>query len=84
MHRVSAAVPVEPGLRLFPDEPLDAAMRLLASQERIQVVSRLNHNEVLGTLTLDDVHRAYGLPNPEGSAEDTAEQKGPTEAEVAR
>lgn len=84
MHRVSAAVPVESGLRLFPDEPLDAAMRLLASQERIQVVSRLNHNEVLGTLTLEDVHRSYGLPNPEPEGGQAAEQKGTTEAGVAR
>lgn len=83
MHGVSAAVPVEPGLRLFPDEPLDAAMRLLASQDRIQVVSRLNHNEVLGTLTLEDIHRAYGLPNPE-PCETVAEPKGPTTAEMTR
>ncbi|MBV8570028.1 MAG: chloride channel protein, partial [Acidobacteriaceae bacterium] len=61
MHRVSAAVQPEPGLRLFPDEPLDAALRLLASQDRIQVISRLRHHEVLGTLTLEDVHRAYGI-----------------------
>jgi len=65
MHRVSAAVQKEPGLHLFPDEPLDAALRLLASQHRIQVISRLEPHEVLGTLTLDDVHQAYGIATQE-------------------
>jgi CIC family chloride channel protein len=78
MHRVSAAVQPEPGLRLFPDEPLDAAMRLLASQDRIQVISRLHHHEVLGTLTLEDVHRAYGIAMPEaGAAYDAERQRQP-------
>lgn len=67
MHRVSAAMQPEPGLRLFPDEPLDAALRLLASQDRIQVISRLHHHEVLGTLTLEDVHRAYGIASGQPS-----------------
>jgi CBS domain-containing protein len=46
---------------LYPDEPLDAALRLLSTERRIDVVSRLRPDEVLGTLTLEDVHRAYGL-----------------------
>ena len=50
-----------PIVSLFPDEPLDAAMRLLATQPSIQVVSRLRPDVVLGVLTLDDVHRAYGI-----------------------
>lgn len=50
-----------PAVSLFPDEPLDAAMRLLAAQPSIQVVSRLQPDKVLGVLTLDDVHRAYGI-----------------------
>ena len=61
MHPVSPAVQPEPGIRLFPDEPLDAALRLLSVQSMIQVVSRLRPDDVLGTLTLDDVHRAYGI-----------------------
>jgi CIC family chloride channel protein len=61
MNAVSPAVQPEPGIRLYPDEPLDAALRLLAAQPRIQVVSRLRPDEVLGTLTLPDVHRAYGI-----------------------
>jgi CIC family chloride channel protein len=46
---------------LFPDEPLDAALRLLALQPAIRVVSRLRPEQILGVLTLEDVHRAYGL-----------------------
>lgn len=49
------------GISLFPDEPLDAALRLLAAQPSITVVSRLRPDNVLGVLTLEDVHRAYGI-----------------------
>ncbi len=52
---------VRPGVKLFPDETLDAAMRLLAIQPEIQVVSRLHADKVLGLLKLEDVYRAYGL-----------------------
>ena len=50
---------------LFPDEPLDAALRLLAVQRSIDVVSRLRPDQVLGVLTLEDVHRAYGIETVE-------------------
>jgi CIC family chloride channel protein len=68
MAPVSPAMPLERGLRLYPDEPLDAALRLLALQPRIQVVSRLRPDEILGTLTLDEVEKAYGLRVRETSA----------------
>jgi len=61
MQRALPGAKLQPGIRLYPDEPLDAALRLLAAQSRIQVVSRLRPDEVLGTLTLDEVHRAYGI-----------------------
>ncbi len=50
------------GAQLYPDEPLDAALRVLSVEPVIEVISRLEPDEVLGTLTLDDVHRAYGIP----------------------
>ena len=65
MYEVSPAVTVDNGIHLYPDEPLDAALRLLSVQPRIQVVSRLRPDEVLGTLTLDDVHHAYGITSAE-------------------
>ncbi len=49
------------GVKLYPDEPLDAALRLLSLRPRIEVVSRLKPDHILGTLTLEDVHRAYGI-----------------------
>ena len=61
MQKVSFPVEPEPGMKLYPDEPLDAALRLLSLQSSVQVISRLRRDEVLGTLTLEDVHRAYGI-----------------------
>ena len=54
-------VEAHPSVSLFPDEPLDAALRLLAVQRYIQVVSRLRPDQVLGVLGIEDVHRAYGI-----------------------
>lgn len=53
------------GVKLYPDEPLDAALRLLSLRPRIEVVSRLKPDQILGTLTLEDVHRAYGIRDAE-------------------
>jgi CIC family chloride channel protein len=53
-------------LPLHPDEPLDAALRRLASQPVVPVVSRMDPARVLGMVTLEDVHHAYGL-GPGGS-----------------
>ncbi|MDQ2841125.1 MAG: chloride channel protein [Acidobacteriota bacterium] len=61
MRPAAAKANVASGALLYPDEPLDAALRLLSVTPRIEVVSRLEPDEVLGTLTLDDVHRAYGI-----------------------
>jgi chloride channel protein, CIC family len=61
MQHVTATTPLEPGMRLYPDEPLDAALRLLSLQPAVQVISRLHPDDVIATLTLDDVHRAYGI-----------------------
>jgi hypothetical protein len=81
MQDLSSPMASEPGMRLFPDEPLDAALRLLAVRPRIQVVSRIRPDEIIGTLSLEDVHRAYGIqekvdatqvPNPHLSQETSA------------
>lgn len=57
---------LRPGLRIYPDEPLDAALRILAGQPRIQVVSRLRPDEVLAVVTLEDVHHAYHIMETHG------------------
>ena len=74
MHAVSSPMASEPGMRLFPDEPLDAALRLLAVRPRIQVVSRIHPDEVIGTLSLADVHHAYGIRDDSDAAAGTLEQ----------
>lgn len=48
-------------LPLHPDEPLDAALRRLATQPVVPIVSRMEPSKVLGVVSLADVHRAYGL-----------------------
>jgi chloride channel protein, CIC family len=67
MQKTTDTEHLEPGMRLFPDEPLDAALRLLSLQPRVQVVSRLRRDQVLGSLTLADVHRAYGITEHSGT-----------------
>jgi hypothetical protein len=74
MHAVSSPMVSEPGMRLFPDEPLDAALRLLAVRPRIQVVSRVHPDEVIGTLSLADVHHAYGIRDESEEAQDKLRQ----------
>ncbi|MGH9608356.1 MAG: chloride channel protein [Bryobacteraceae bacterium] len=66
MRPLPAPEEVRAGLRLYPDEPLDAALRILAQQPRIQIVSRLRPDEVLGILTLEDVHHAYHIMETHG------------------
>jgi CIC family chloride channel protein len=48
-------------IRLYPDLSLDSALRLLGPYPILPVTSRANPNQLLGTLTLEDVHRAYGI-----------------------
>lgn len=57
------ALPLRNVVRLYPDLSLDSALRLLATYPVIPVVSRANSNQLLGSLTLSDVHEAYGLPS---------------------
>lgn len=58
---VLRAVPLQPTVQLYPDLSLDSALRLLSTCPILPVVSRVNTKRLIGTLTLDDVHQAYGL-----------------------
>ena len=69
---VLRALPLRNVVRLYPDLSLDSALRLLATYAVIPVVSRANTNQLLGSLTLEDVHEAYGLPKPGAKREATA------------
>ncbi len=58
---IEKAIPLRAVIRLYPDLTLDSALRQLASYPILPVSSRANPNQLLGTMTLDDVHRAYGI-----------------------
>jgi CIC family chloride channel protein len=49
------------GEHLYPDLSLDSALHRLSSRPILPVSSRANPNEILGSLTLADVHLAYGI-----------------------
>ena len=55
------ALALEPTPALHPDLPLDNAMRAIGSHPILPVCSRVGRQEILGTLTLQDIHRAYGI-----------------------
>ena len=58
---VHKALPLRTVVRLYPDLSLDSAMRLLANYPVLPVVSRANSNQLLGIISLADVHKAYGI-----------------------
>ena len=73
LHKTMKMWPV---VRTYPDLPLDQALRKLAIYPALPVTSRVNPSFLLGTLTLADVHRAYGITQQERTAE--ASSVGPT------
>jgi CIC family chloride channel protein len=61
MQAPAESVGMPPAPRLYPDLPLDAAMRVLGEYPLLPVVSRTDPTKLIGTITLADVHRAYGI-----------------------
>lgn len=59
----------QPAAKLYPDVTLDTALKRLSGAAILPVVSRANPMLLRGTLTLDDVLRAYGLAEEGGSPE---------------
>ncbi len=58
---LSAVLSCRPLTRIYPDAALDAALRLLGTASLLPVSDRANPNRLLGTLSLEDVLRAYGV-----------------------
>ena len=50
---------------LYPDQPLDSALRAFKSHDALPVVSRRDGRDILGMLTVEDVLRAYGIDRRE-------------------
>jgi CIC family chloride channel protein len=61
MQPVPAAAPLDHIQPVYPDVPLDVALRLLGQYPMLPVASRDDRHHVIGVLTLEDVHRAYGI-----------------------
>ena len=74
------AMKMWPVVRTYPDLPLDQALRKLAIYPALPVTSRVNPSFLLGTLTLADVHRAYGITRQEPKAKAAASSVGPSSA----
>jgi len=61
MQPVPHEIDLERSPRIYPDVPLDSALRLLGQNEVLRVASRADPANAIGILTLADVHRAYGI-----------------------
>ena len=59
---VHDAVRTRPVTRVYPDLLIDQVLRNLAVYPLLPVASRMNSSFLLGTIALDDVHQAYGIP----------------------
>jgi CIC family chloride channel protein len=55
------AVAMRPLPRVHPDLSLDAAMRMIGPHPVLPVISRARPHALVGALSLDDIHRAYGI-----------------------
>lgn len=53
-------------IRVHPDQSLESALWLLGSYPILPVLSRVNPGLLLGTLTFEDVERAYGIGQERG------------------
>ena len=60
-HGVHDALHMRSVMKTHPDVPLDQAMRNLGRYPLMPVTSRVNSSFIVGTLQLEDVHRAYGI-----------------------
>ncbi len=47
--------------RLYPDQAVDVALRYLGAYPLLPVVNRAHPDQLEGVITLEDIHRAYGI-----------------------
>lgn len=65
---IHAAVRTRPVLRIYPDLMIDQAFRNLAVYPLLPVASRMNPSCIVGTQTIEELHRAYANPRIETPA----------------
>ena len=58
--------------RVYPDLSLDAVLHLFGSRTSLPVVSRADSRQILGVVTLDSIHRAYGILREDRKPKDVA------------
>jgi CIC family chloride channel protein len=59
--RTLASVKRRPVPKLYPDLPVDAALRLLGAHPLVVVAHRADPDRLAGTVTLTDIQRGYGI-----------------------
>ncbi|MBK9168452.1 MAG: chloride channel protein [Bryobacterales bacterium] len=63
---ISEAIPLTPLPRVYPDLALDSALRQFGPYPALPVCSRAHPDQLLGVLTLEGIHRAYGIGQQPG------------------
>lgn len=59
--RLADVIKRGPVPRLYPDYALDSALPMMRGNRVLPVASRANQNQLIGTLTLADIHHAFGI-----------------------
>ncbi|HZT28262.1 MAG TPA: chloride channel protein [Bryobacteraceae bacterium] len=60
-HALKEACRLEVLPRLYPDQSVDVALRYLGAYPLLPVVNRAHPDQLEGVLSLEDIHRAYGI-----------------------
>ncbi|HVW83474.1 MAG TPA: hypothetical protein VHB50_02290, partial [Bryobacteraceae bacterium] len=63
---VGEVISMETLPRLYRDQSLDTAMKNLGTHPFLPVSSRRRPFRLIGTVSLEDIHRAYGVPECDG------------------
>lgn len=58
---LSEVVSHDRAANLYRDVSLDSALKVIGGHPVLPVASRANKNELVGTITLADIHKAYGI-----------------------
>lgn len=65
-HTLASVLPAQPLPSLYPDLPLDAALRYVNACPLVPVVNRADSRRLEGTISRDSVFRKYGDPAEQG------------------
>jgi CIC family chloride channel protein len=60
-EQLGTALPASKVRHVYPDLPLESALKMFGEDDLLPVASRANPKQLLGTLALEDVLRVYGV-----------------------